>query len=123
MAHIDIGVEEWQYLPQHHVYVRHPTRHQANLELQIYWSWRVKVIVYPTIHLLVLDFVVQVRYPCVGNRYASSLDGNQWKLKCLLLLQVLEYARPIRYDDRNINRNPRLVLLILRTGYPEVPEQ
>ncbi len=92
MAHIYISVEEWQYLPQHHVYVRQPTGHQANLELQIYWSWRVKVIVYPTLHLLVLDFVVQIRYPCVGNRYASPLYCYQGKLKRLLLLQVLEYA-------------------------------
>ena len=92
MAHIYISVEEWQYLPQHHVYVRQPTGHQANLELRIYWSWRVKVIVYPTLHLLVLDFVVQIRYPCVGNRYASPLYCYQGKLKRLLLLQVLEYA-------------------------------
>lgn len=113
MAHIDIGVEEWQYLPQHHVNVRQPTGDQANLELQIYWSWRVKVIVYPPLHLLVLDFVVQVRYPCVGNRYASPLDSYQGKLKCLLLLQVLEDSRAISNHDRNINRNPRLVLLIL----------
>ena len=63
MAHIDVSVEEWQYLPKHHVNVRQPTRNQANLELQIYGTRRVKVIVHPTLHLLVLDFVVKVRYP------------------------------------------------------------
>jgi hypothetical protein len=113
MAHIDVSIEEWQYLPQHHVYVRQPTRHQANLELQIYWGWSVEVIVHSTFHFLVLDFVVEIRDSSRGNRYASPLDSYQGKLKGLLLLQVLEDARSVCYDDGNINRNPRLVLLIL----------
>ena len=113
MAHIDVSIEEWQYLPQHHVYVRQPTGDQAYLELEVYWSWRIHVIVHPTFHFLVLDFIVQVGNP--GSRYGKSrpLHSNHWELKCLLLLQVLEDARSVCYDNRNIYGHPSLVLVVL----------
>ena len=110
--HIYIRVEERHNLPKHHVYVRQPSGSQYHSVLDVYGARRVEVVVYATLLLLVLDFVVEVGYP--GGRYGQpgSLYGNQWKRQPHLL-QVLEYAVSVGQDHWNLNRGSGFVLVVL----------